>query len=1257
MKLRDHAFKIFYSAADDRLHDFYIRALSASVRYDRSAGFFSSSALAIAAAGVARLIQNSGKMRLLVGAQLSPQDVAAIEQGHDLRQTVASRLLERFHDPVDALQQQRLKVLAWMIADGTLEIKVVLPTDAYGRPLPAEAAAPYFHAKSGIFTDAQGDQVAFNGSVNESETAWQHNYEDFAVFTSWNSSPAHLAEIQKRFERLWQGQEPNWLAMDIPEAARQKLLKYRPGVAPTRDPLERQPEPTLGETVKGFTTALDRQCERAVLNYLHDAPHLLNSQWLGAATSAITPWPHQAQVAGAIVSRFPERFLLCDEVGLGKTIEAGLALRQLLLSGYVRRALILAPKSVCRQWQEELYEKFALNLPFFDGHVFRDVFGQETIPTTSNPWDAAEVFIASSQLAKRRERQQELLAARPWDAIFVDEAHHARRKDFLNQRLRRPNRLLELLEGREGQRGLKERTQSLMLMTATPMQVHPVEVWDLLRVLGLGGRWGASDQHFLRFFRELRQPFDSADWPFVLAMVRDYLETGGELDPALVRQAQTRLGLVEWEQLKGWFTPTGQPEYASSVASLKQLSKPARAATVELARHHTPLRRYLFRHTRRLLRDYVKRGLLRATVPRRDPQPVWIALRPEEQELYRRIEEYVSQFYQKYEQERKGLGFIMTVYRRRLTSSFYAVRCSLERRLTFLRGQTPPNPTAGADDDDLEQDDLLTDIAEELADEANRSRFRDEIEYVEDFLASLHQLGGNDSKVERLLADLEQMFKQHETVLIFTQYTDTMDFLRQQLRQVYGSQVACYSGRGGEVWNGLAWVSTSKEEIKNDFRRGETLKILLCTEAASEGLNLQTCGVLFNYDMPWNPMRVEQRIGRIDRIGGQPEVKIRHYFYENTVEAKIYQALENRIGWFENVVGELQPILARLGQAIQTVAMTPQAGREQALAQALNELRSGLDDQPAETLDLEQYLSVEEASAWTTSPLTLDDLERVLTQTSALVQQFQPHPTFQRAYLLQTETGQAAVTFDANLFDDHPYTLRLLTYGSEPFAALLEFGLGAYAQDKEGKQILRCQVDSPLPARAYYWLEAKEQPQRINHLADLEKVYADQAGGVWSDEAITAAKADFEGEISTLRQRQAQVVAARQRAERLALVEQARQTLLQAALIELAMGQQPDLFAQEVLPMAFTEAAITGLKRHKYPFAPLLKLVPIADLRPSPTDPFYVSIQGQSKEALKRQFQVQQERAAHLVKLLVNAPTQENSIPEQADMAMKISFL
>src|SRR5438093_7609494 len=168
-------------------------------------------------------------------------------------------------------------------------------------------------------------------------------------------------------------------------------------------------------------------------------------------------------------------------------------------------------------------------------------------------------------------------------------------------------------------------------------------------------------------------------------------------------------------------------------------------------------------------------------------------MKPEEAELYHRIEEYIRDHYQKYEAERKGLGFIMTVYRRRLTSSFYAIAQSLRRRLDFLRGRLGLDQLIT--DDDTEQEDLEEDVAEELFSavpgmaQEMAELCKGEIDYLEDFLYQLRALG-SDSKFEQLADDLRQLLQQRDSVLIFTQYTDTMDYLRDQLREVYGSQVA-----------------------------------------------------------------------------------------------------------------------------------------------------------------------------------------------------------------------------------------------------------------------------------------------------------------------------------------------------------------------------------------------------------------------------------------------------------------------------------
>ncbi len=823
--LREVEWQISYGPSDDRLNSFYIPALQRSVQYDRSTGFFSSSSLAVAATGVAGLIANGGTMRLLAGAQLSREDVDAITRGASLEGIVTDKLLAVLDQPVEDLLRRRLEVLAWMIAHGTLQIKVVLPRDANGLPIPAELAQDYYHPKEGLFTDANGDQLAFSGSINESMTGWQRNYEQFSVYFSWDGSRPYLRQVAIRFDRVWEGREDDWIAFDIPQAARDALLRLVPANAPDHDPLA--PPVIIGPS-PDEEARLRR--ERLMFQFIRDIPHFLTAQQLGAATCAITPWPHQMHVAQKIIDTYPKRYMLCDEVGLGKTIEAGLVLRQIVISGRVKRCLLLVPKSVSRQWQEEMYEKFVLDIPLYEGGRFWNYAGEELEwqYDTDNPWDAFDMFIASSQLAKRRDRYEQVTSARPWDLVMVDEAHHARRRDFL-QPIYRPNRLLDLLTAPNFQ------AKAILLMTATPMQVHPLEVWDLLKVLGLGGKWGADEGNFLHFYLELMKPFEEVNWDFVYEMVKDYLEYGGQLDPDFAEQARNALGFVDWNLLQQL------PYDLHPSRAMRPLPESARPFVVEMARRHTPLRDVMFRNTRDLLREYVRRGLLDENVPTRDPRLVWIPMRPEEMRLYLRIEEYISDFYRKYENERKGLGFVMTVYRRRLTSSFYAVRQSLERRLEFLEGRAEQV----FDDDDLEQADLEQDVTE-ILDDDQRSLYQEEIDYVESFISNLQHLSMHDSKTEQLIQDLNTIFRQRETAIVFTQYTDTMDYLRDKLLQVYGSQVACYSGRGGEIWNGIAWVGVTKEDIKQTFRVGEDIKILVCTEAASEGLNLQTCGVLIN---------------------------------------------------------------------------------------------------------------------------------------------------------------------------------------------------------------------------------------------------------------------------------------------------------------------------------------------------------------------------------------------------------------------------
>lgn len=1208
--------RISYGPADDRLHDFYIPALERSVRFDRATGFFSSAALAIAAAGIVRLIGNDGRMRLLCGAQLAEADVEAIRQGAELRSVVGQAMAGSLADPQDRSLRARLEALAWMVANGKLDIRVVLPRGLDGHPLAGSEAREYYHPKEGVFVDATGSRLAFSGSSNDSQSGWQWNYEVFSVYATWplgggadavGPLTQYVAQVERRFESLWAGKEESWVALDIPEAAREKLLKYVPLQPPSADPLERRPpaRPTPMAPDPSAAPALIPAEERLLFRFLREAPYLPGAHRIGIETSTVSPWPHQSRVVTQVVERFPESFLFCDEVGLGKTVEAGLALRQLVISGRVRRALILVPKSILKQWQEELYEKFVLQVPRYDGGQVLDVFDREVASTSESVWNCHPLLLASSQLAKRRDRQGELLAAQAWDLVIVDEAHHARRREFLTDRYR-PNRLLELLMGAGGRPGLKERTGSLYLLTATPMQVHPVEVWDLLKAVGMGGRWGALQENFLGFFQELRKAPADRDWDLLLGLVRDFLDTGGSLDPDFCAVAERELGLVEWDILKGL------PSARKRKAQISQLTPKARTFLDELIRRHTPLRNYVWRNTRSLLRRYREKGLLKENIPRREPRNEWVGLTPAERDLYERIEEYISHFYRLYEARRKGLGFVMTVYRRRLTSSFHALERSLERRRDFLRGKAVP--AGGMTEDDLEQDDLDRDVTEELPEE-DRAAFLDELAYIEDFIRELRALG-SDSKLETLLRDIQYFFARRETLLVFTQYTDTMDHLREQLREVYGGQVACYSGRGGERWDGAGWVSWAKEDVKAAFRQGDDVKILLCTESASEGLNLQTCGVLINYDMPWNPMRVEQRIGRIDRIGQRYEdVWIRNYFYQDTVEAIVYQRLSDRIRWFEDVIGELQPILHQVGRAIESLAMLSKEERARRLQDEVQLIRGEIETRSMAAIDVEAYLDDRLAKEREDpAPVTLQQIERVLVGSQSVGGLFRPDDQMPGVHRLTWKRQNLLVTFSPEVFDRYPNTVQLLSYGNPLLAELLDSAGDPPGSDNpQGVGLLRTHE----PGRQSLFVGPSAEGIRpFRTLDDLEGS-VEGFSQPWRAQDVEAAEKLALEAVVALQERVGSLERARFQAARSATAEGARQVLVRTALIDIAQAQTPDLFSPK-LPYGFGPEAVLALKEQGAPYRGLLRMVSPEVPPAEPADSFFPRVQGESFETLHR---------------------------------------
>jgi ERCC4-related helicase len=1055
--LKTYDWAISYSSQHQNpLLDFYIPALVRSRQYDRKSGFFNSAILCRVASGLGAMLENGGKMRLIMGCQFSPQDLAAIQQGYALRDALTATLDAALTPPKTFAHLKQLEILSWLIQHDYLDIKIAIPLKRNGHPESAiEQLDPghIFHEKVGIFTDEAGDQLVFNGSNNESVSGWEQNTESFHTFCTWEGDRERqrVNEEVYRFEELWSGIAPNVRAFEIPDAVHRKLLRYLPSDRPTWNPdqefdtrpipaQEHPPQPlfargepekvSLGKGDLGGSSPADR----ALWQTLRDLPQHEGCLAYCLDSIPIHPWPHQLKILRRVAAQFPCNVLIADEVGLGKTIETGLILRYLLVSQTVKRVLVLAPASVQPQWQSELREKFNLHFWSYTQGSFRDPFGgeiksEQDARTTGNPWNSCDLVLASSHLVRRQERMAELLEAEPWDLVVLDEAHHARRKSP-QQRKETPNSLLKLMQQ------LQARTRSLILLSATPMQIDPIEVFDLLNLLGLQGHWRYGD-NFCQYFETLPDKPDFRTVEFWQQMSVDYFRHGQPCDRlnAYLRQTDRMLAYRledTWQQ-------------GRAIVDGKAIAKDTEFihASRQFLTVNTPLKDLMFRHTRDTLRQYFRRGLLAKDIPQRIVQDNAINLEPErEVPLYRAVSDYVRDFYRlAQKQDRKALGFLMTLYRKRLTSSFYAIQQSLQRRLEGI---------SLTDDDLTELDDADDAIITGLESYLQEPVDPKEIEYLESLLRQFENTG-EDSKLAFLIQTLRQEFLERESAIVFTQYTDTMDYLRETLRDTFGDRIACYSGRGGELPHGDRWRTVPKEQIKHQFRAGE-LQILLCTESASEGLNLQTCGILINYDLPWNPMRVEQRIGRLDRIGQQyPTVKIHNFYYDGTVEAKVYKRLRERIDLFSNVVGNLQPILAQVPTFIEKAVMSADPQEEDVL---MAEFEKGFDLAPLrpsldEMIQRDVDADIQEVNQpLAPSPVTWQQVEQLLTQSAGVRSQGVSftdlgHSIWQ---LERSSQGSERVTFDPAVFDEHP-SVRLLTYGEPLFWELITMEYEQSAHD------------------------------------------------------------------------------------------------------------------------------------------------------------------------------------------------------------------
>ncbi|CAN5441740.1 hypothetical protein BH09GEM1_BH09GEM1_07340 [soil metagenome] len=1073
--LSDRTWRLKYTPDDgDLVADFYVPALSCAESYDRSTGYFSAPALALAMRGIECLVRNGGRMRLVVGCTLEPEELAAIEKGEALRDAVSRTLAARPLEPPDDAARDALELLAWMIEQGFLEVKLAVPCDGQRRPMSADGI---FHEKAGVIQDHDGNRLAFNGSINETYAGWRKNWESFNVFTSWAGSGDYAAREAEDFARLWSNKAKRVLVLDVPEAVKADLLRFMPSSDLPARLTAMPPDETVLAPVSPNPSPKPQASEvepavnvrRLVWSYVDRAPMMPDGgAYVGEATCSVLPWPHQLRAFERMYKSPAPRLLIADEVGLGKTIQAGLLLRQSWLARRATRILILTPAAVMRQWQLELREKFNLNWPVYDDGclswqaspgarhgVDREVARAE--------WHKEPVVIASSHLMRRRDREKELCEdAEPWDIIVLDEAHHARRRGAGSASEEGPNALLRLM------RRLKDRSKSLILLTATPMQVHPVEVWDLLDLLGLPSAW--NEAAFLHFFHLLGKPAPShEEFEELAAMFRAAEASWGEV----TLETMTGLGLpggVKGRKIvHALRNPSGIPRRSLAAAD--------RAASMQLMRATTPVSKLVSRHTRDLLRRYHKAGKISALIAERDVRDEFIDMTVAERAVYEAVENYISTTYNQAAQKggaaKNAVGFVMTVYRRRLASSFRALRCTLEARLMPLgaSSKAPSNALLVAAENASEDEsrDEIMDAEEAAKLETEALKLEEQVD-IQGLLQSVRALAP-DSKARKLREVLAGLKNDgYAQVMVFTQFTDTMDFLRDYLVSRHAAEqdgsgdislpsILCFSGRGGEALSTDGrWQHISRDEVKRRFREGQA-EILLCTDAAAEGLNFQFCGALVNYDMPWNPMRVEQRIGRIDRLGQRhPFVRIVNLHYSETVEADVYIALRKRIGLFQSVVGKLQPILSQLPRTIAASVLAGGTESAEVRARVASEVTTRVDALAADSsgLDLD-LLSDDVLDTPHRAPATLDlgDMDAILRHLDALPPgaTMRPLGAGEYGYLSPGMGEELRVTTDAEFFEAHAESVELWSPGSPIFPSAS--ALGGDVEGAEGEGLIR----------------------------------------------------------------------------------------------------------------------------------------------------------------------------------------------------------
>lgn len=516
--------------------------------------------------------------------------------------------------------------------------------------------------------------------------------------------------------------------------------------------------------------------------------------FLSSLASGIIPLPHQLHVLNRALENNNIRYILADEVGLGKTIEAGMIIRELKSRGLVNRVLVVCPTGLVTQWasemQEKFHEKFQVILPSDYDTIRRmtdsnDVYGQ--FDQVISPMDSIKPIEkhagwSEEKVEKYNEERVYSIINSGWDLIIIDEAHRVAGSSSEVARYKLGNLLAQA-------------SPYLLLLSATPHNGKTEPFLRLIRLLDADAFPNAKS-----IVRKQVAPF------LIRTEKREAIDNNGNL---LFKNRITHLVTITWDE-----------------------------------------------------RNYLQR------------------------ELYEMVSSYVSETYNKALRNRKKnmcLIFLLIIMQRMVTSSTAAIRQSLERRLSVLKEQR--THLGDLKEEDLDELNIEDGVEEAL--EAISLDMDQEIAELQTIisLAKQAQFQNKDAKVEPLIMEIDSILSEDRSqkIIIFTEFVATQEYLQDLLVNI---------GYSVTILNGGMSIE-ERNAAMNEFKT--STNIFISTDAGGEGLNLQFANIIINYDLPWNPMKIEQRCGRVDRIGQQRDVHIYNFIVGDTVENRVREVLEQKL--------------------------------------------------------------------------------------------------------------------------------------------------------------------------------------------------------------------------------------------------------------------------------------------------------------------------------------------------------------------------